>query len=55
MGYKVPNSLLKSLCVGECDNVGEFVLLLCMYVCVIVCVCVCVKLKEGCGTAPQIL
>ncbi len=53
MGNKVPNFLLKGLmCLCECDSVGAFVL---VCVCVCVCVYVCVKLKEGCGTAPQIL
>lgn len=46
MGYKVPNSLLKSLCVRECDNVGGLVLFLCMYVCDCVRVCMC-KVKRG--------
>lgn len=41
MGNKVPNSLLKSVCV--CVK------------CRCVCSFVCLELKEGCGTIPQIL
>lgn len=44
MGKKVPNFLLKSLyvCVSATVYVHLFL-------------CMCLKLKEGCGTAPQIL